>query len=164
MKPRVYIETSVVSYLTARLSRDVMVLSNQLATRAWWVNAEERYSLVTSELVIWEARQGHPEAASRRIDALDHVPLLEVSDAADTLSRKLVSQHAMPSTALHDATHVSLAVVNGVEFLATWNSRHIANPMTILRINAVCRDAGYEPVIVCTPSQLMETTHEKPIQ
>ena len=162
--PTVYIETSVVSYLTARLSRDVIVLGNQLATRAWWENAAEVYNLVTSDLVIWEARQGHPEAARRRLAELEDLPLLEISDEAEALSSKLVRENAMPRRAARDATHVSLAVVNGAEFLATWNSRHIANPMTMLRINDVCRDAGFEPVIICTPSQLMEISHEEPIQ
>ena len=137
MKPTVYVETSVVSYLTARPSRDVIVLGNQFATRAWWANATEMYNLVTSDPVIWEARQGHSEAASRQIARLEHLPLLEISDDAEALSSKLVCENAMPVTAARDAIHVSLAGVNGVEFLTTRNFRHIANPMTILRINAV---------------------------
>lgn len=161
MKPRVYVETSVVSYLTARLSRNVVVLGNQIVTRDWWRDAAEMFRLVASELVIGEASQGNPQAARDRLLVLESIQLLDASDESRALGRALIQAHALPTGAEQDAAHISVAVVNGVEYLATWNFRHIANPATAFRIEQVCRDEGYEPTMICTPSQLLEMRHEE---
>lgn len=156
MKPRVYIETSVVSYLTARLSRDVVILGNQVVTREWWEGVAGRFVPVASELVVEEASQGDPRAAAERLAVLESMQLLDASDESRALGRTLLRARAMPSEAIQDAAHIAVAAVHGVDFLATWNFRHIANPTTALRIEQVCRDAGYDPITICTPRQLME--------
>ena len=156
MKPRVYVETSVVSYLTGRLSHNVSVLANQFDTRDWWRDAMSRFELVVSPVVVSEAGVGDPQAARDRLSALAALPIIRPSDASQVLGQQLIDAHALPANAALDATHIAIAVVNGVEYLATWNFRHIANPANASRIDQVCRDAGFRPPIICTPRQLME--------
>ena len=162
MKPKVYIETSVVSYLTAWPSRDVVTLGNQVATREWWREAAGRFELVVSSLVIEESAAGDPEAARARLAALEAVQVISAGDDATELGRLLVGTRAVPAEAAADAAHVAIAVVNGVDCLVTWNMKHLANPVAAARIGQVCRDAGHEPPVICTPSQLVEMEHEEP--
>lgn len=156
MKPRVYVETSVVSYLTGRLSQNVSVLANQFATRDWWRDAMARFELVVSPVVVAEAGVGDPQAVRDRLSALASLVSIHPSDSSEVLGQQLIDAHALPANAALDATHIAIAVVNGVEYLATWNFRHIANPANASRIDQVCRDAGFRPPIICTPRQLME--------
>lgn len=156
MKPSVYVETSVLSYLTARPSNDLRAMSNQTATFEWWETQKDHYSLVVSDLVISEAGRGHPEAAQRRLSVVSNFPLLQVSQEVQNLAQALVQEHALPQKAEADALHVALAAVNGVEYLLTWNCTHIANAHTRPKIEATCRVHGYEPPVICTPLELME--------
>ena len=160
MKPTVYIETSVVSYLTARPSRDVVVAAYQEITREWWSGAAERFNLLVSELVVVEAGAGDVEAARARLDVLEDVALLDTGREAAELAQKLLDQAALPRTAAGDAAHIAIAVTNGVDYLVTWNFRHIANAAMRSRIESVCRQAGYRPPLICSPNELMEPDHE----
>ena len=159
MSPTAYIETSVVSYLTARPSRDVVVAAYQEVTREWWRDAAARFHLVASELVLAECRAGDRTAAGARLDALEGVALLNASPDAEDLARRLLELGAVPREAAADAAHIAIAVTNGVEYLVTWNFRHIANATMRVRIERACREAGYEPPVICTPNELMETGH-----
>ena len=156
MKPTAYIETSIISYLTARPSRDVVVTAYQQVTHDWWSNARDRFDLVASELVIAEASAGDTNAARARLAALNAVALLDATEDAANLTQKLLEQGAVPHTAAEDAAHIAIAVTNGVHYLVTWNFRHIANAAMRSHIERVCRQAGYEPPIICTPNELME--------
>ena len=156
VNPQVYVETSVVGYLTARPSRDVVTLGNQLATQAWWLNAPGRFDLVVSELVLQEVAAGDPTAARDRLAAVASLPVLAFDKESVELGRHLIQSHAIPSDAEQDAAHVAIAAVNRVDYLATWNLRHIANPRLIPLIDKSCRDRGYVPAMICTPSQLQE--------
>ena len=156
MKPKVYIETTVVSYLTAWPSRDVVIAGYQQITREWWENASERFDLVASELVISESQGGDADAAKERLAALEVVALLDATEDAANLAGLLVDSEAIPEKAVEDAAHIAIAVTNGVDYLVTWNCRHIANATMRSRINEVCRNAGYEPTIICTPDELMD--------
>lgn len=160
MKPTVYIETSVVSYLTARPSRDVVVAAYQEITREWWSSAAERFDLLASELVVAEAGAGDVQAARARLDVLETVALLDAGEDAVGLAQKLLDQAALPRTAAGDAGHIAIAVTNGVDYLVTWNFRHIANAAMRSRIEEVCREAGYQPPVICSPSELMEPLNE----
>ena len=159
MKPTVYIETSVVSYLAARPSRDVVIAAYQQVTREWWSNARERFELVSSELVAKEARAGDADAARARVELLESVTLLDVTEDAVELTRKLLDLGAVPRRAADDAAHIAIAVTNGVDYLTTWNFRHIVNAAMRPRIEHVCLSAGYQPAIICTPSELIEPDH-----
>ncbi len=159
MNPTAYIETSVVSYLTARPSRDVVVAAYQEVTREWWRDAAARFDLVASEVVRAECAGGDAGAARDRLKALEGVALLGASPDAEDLARRLLDLGAVPRDAAADAAHIAIAVTNGVEYLVTWNFRHIANAAMRVRIERACRQAGYEPPVICTPSELMETGH-----
>ena len=162
MRPIAYVETSVIGYLTAWPSRDVVVAAYQQVTREWWQDARDRFELVASELVVTEAAAGDPDAANSRLAALESVTLLEATDGAAELAQRLLELEAVPHNAADDAAHIAIAVANGVDYLVIWNFRHIANATMRSRIEHVCRQAGYEPAIICTPSELMESDHAEP--
>ena len=153
-KPSVYIETSLVSYLTARPSRDLLVAAHQQLTVAWWDEQRTRYELFTSQVVLAEVRAGDPDAAQRRLAVLERLPLLDVADTAIALAARLVTAQALPAQAAQDALHLAIACVHGMEYLLPWNCTHLANARLRSRIEQVCRDAGYVPPITCTPEEL----------
>lgn len=155
MKSKVYIETTIPSYLTAWPSRDLIKAAQQQATREWW-QTRDRFELLVSQLVIEEASGGDPQAAAERLKVLEGLPVLRASDEATAPAQRLVNEGTLPKTAGADALHIALAVSGGVEYLLTWNCRHIANAAMRSRIEAVCRTSGYEPPVICTPVELME--------
>ncbi len=136
-----------------------MVAAYQEVTREWWRDAAARFHLVASELVVAECRAGDRSAADARLVALQGVALLDATADAEDLARRLLDLGAVPREAAADAAHIAVAVTNGVEYLVTWNFRHIANAAMRVRIERVCREAGYEPPMICTPNELMETGH-----
>ncbi len=154
--PTVYVETSVVSYLTAWPSRDLVIAAQQAVTRERWRAAPERFVLVASELVFTEAAAGDTDAARARLTALEIVIRLDTTEDAAALTRRLLEFGAFPREAAADAAHVGIAATNRVDYLLTWNFRHIANAAVRSRIERVCRKAGYEPPVICTPNELME--------
>ena len=156
MKKKVYVETSVISYLTALPSNDLRAMANQNSTLEWWQTQGGKYELLISEFVIGEASMGNPEAAQRRLIAVSDLAELEANEAVRMLGKALIHNHALPEKAEIDAYHVAIAAVHGVEFLLTWNCTHIANAATRPRIEATCRRLGFEPPIICTPLELME--------
>ena len=156
MQPSVYLETSVIGCLAMRLSGVLRVAANQQTTRDWWDNHRQRYDLFVSRYVIDECSDGDPVAAQERLVFLNGIPLLEVSDLAVELAETLVLKGPLPPKAAIDAYHISLAAVHGVEYILTWNCKHIANPALRLRIESVCRGMGFEPPVICTPQELLE--------
>ena len=156
MRPRVYIETTVISYLTARPARDVVVAGHQQSTRDWWETASDRFELVVSELVRQEAGMGDQDAARARVSILGSLATLDATAEADGLAETLVRTAAVPPAAIRDAVHIAIAAANGVEYLVTWNFRHIANAVARPLIESACRIAGFSPPTICTPEELME--------
>jgi len=156
MPGTVYVETSVVSYLTARPSGNIVIAAHQQVTRDWWDTRRRNFTLYTSQLVLQEAAGGNPEMAEDRLRLLKDLSALDISGEASTLARALVSAGAPPATAPEDALHIAIAVVNGLEYLLTWNCRHIANAAMRKTIEQVCRAEGYEPTILCTPEELLD--------
>ena len=159
MKPRVYIETSVVSYLTARSNRDLIVAAHQQITTELW-ERRDAFEFYASELVLAEAARGDAHAAAQRLAALNGMPLLKVSSQARDLGKLLVQELAMPSKAIEDAYHVAVAAVQGMDYLITWNCTHIANLQMQRKIERICIDAGYIPAVIGTPEELLATTGE----
>ena len=156
MKPKVYIETTIISYLAARPSRDLIVAGHQQITHEWWQTARPNFAAVSSQLVAREAFAGDSEAAAARSAFLTGISLLEISEEALTLAQHLLQSKAIPQEFPEDALHVAVAVVNGIEYLLTWNYKHLANAGMRSKIEATCRELGYEAVIICTPEELME--------
>ena len=156
MKPRVYVETSVVSYLAARRAHDVVVAGRQQSTKDWWNTASTKFDLFVSALVRQEAEAGDPDAARARIALLEPLGSLDMNAEAYELAERLVGVGAVPASAQRDAAHIGVAASNGVHYLVTWNFRHIANAVVRPRIELTCRQAGFEPPVICTPDELME--------
>lgn len=161
MPNRVYIETTVISYLTARPTRDVIQLAKQAATEQWWREEGPRSELFVSQLVVDEAAQGDAEAVRRRVEVVSAVPRLETTDEAVILAKMLMHTHALPANAEDDALHVSVATVHEMDILLTWNCRHIANVMTMPRIRATIEKAGYNPPTITTPEDFLASIGER---
>ncbi len=154
--PTAYIETTVIGHLVGRIVADPIVAGRQAVTRQWWPFAVKKYRLIVSKLVADECSMGDPQAAKERLDVLDSLEFVATSALVADLARKLMLYHAVPKTEPRDAVHISLAAVNGIEYLVSWNFTHIVNPTTRTAIERVCRDAGYVPPLICTPDELME--------
>ncbi|MGQ9574050.1 MAG: type II toxin-antitoxin system VapC family toxin [Thermoguttaceae bacterium] len=156
----VYLETSIISYLTARPAGDLIAAAWQKATADWWQTQRSRFDLYVSELVIEEAAKGDSEAAARRLGAIAGIPVLAVTDSVVWLSRALISAGAVPLKALGDALHIAVFAVHGMDFLLTWNYRHIDNAEARPLIRSVCAASGYTCPEVCTPQELMGVTED----
>jgi predicted nucleic acid-binding protein len=156
MLPKVYIETSVISYLVARRNqRDLLVAANQETTREWWETRRHSFQLYASAIVLAEAARGDQTYAAARLTIAQELTLVEVSEPALTLARALLSA-GLPPNASEDALHIAIASTGGLDYLLTWNCKHIANAAIIPRVNVVVRRHGYEPPLIYTPQQLME--------
>ena len=156
--PTVYIETSIVSYLTARPTNDRLAAAWQDATCRWWETQRRRFELFTSSAVVEEAEAGHPEAAARRLAALNGLLRLNVHDDAVALAEKLLAEGALPRRAIDDALHVAISAYHGMDYLLTWNCRHIDNAELKPIMRSVCAVHGYVCPEICTPLELMGQT------
>jgi len=156
MKPKVYLETSVISYLASRPSRDLIMAAHQQITQEWWEKRRGKFELLVSQLVLQEASSGDKSAAERRNSFVKGLAQVQVSNAVIELAQKLLQVSALPVTEFADAVHVAAAAVHGVDYLLTWNLKHIANAVTRHKIESACRESGYEPPIICTPEELLE--------
>jgi hypothetical protein len=154
-KSSVYLETTIVSYLTARASRNIVLAAHQKLTHEWWEH-RDRFQLYVSQAVISEASRGDADAARRRLLAIRNMPVLAVSGEAADLADYFLEVHALPRKAAVDALHVAVAVVHGLDYVLTWNWVHIANAVIRRKLEQACRDRGYQPPIICTPEELTE--------
>ena len=155
MKPRVYLETTIPSYLTAWPSRDLVRAAHQQITRDWWDRRRAEFELYISQVVLRECQAGDATAAAERLKILQDLPLLEQTEEATLLAQALVDRVPLPERAAVDALHVAIAAVHGVDYLLTWNCTHLANAQIMRKIESVCRGSGYRMPIICTPEELM---------
>ena len=153
-KKKVYVETSVISNLTARPSRSVIDIGHQVATYEWWTSCHGTCELYSSSVVDREASKGDAAAAALRMETIAATKTLPVTEAAIELAEKLLSETAVPRTSFDDALHIAVAAVNKMDFLVTWNCKHIANAATMPKIYKVCQAAGYSCPLICTPEQM----------
>lgn len=155
MKPKVYLETSIISYLTANESTDIVIQAHQKTTRRWWDNKRALYDLYVSSAVTVEASKGNQEMAQKRSALLASLPLLDVDDDVEALAVKFLGGGALPSKARIDAVHIAVATLRGMDYLLTWNCKHIANAMIRRKIEKISESAGYELPVICTPDGLL---------
>lgn len=155
MKPKLYLETTVPSYLTAWPSRDLIRAGHQQITREWWQTRRDNFDIYISQFVLDEAGAGDIEAARERLAALHDFPLLDITDEAGDLAAALVASLALPAKAATDAAHIALAAVHGMHFLLTWNCTHIANAEMAVAIEGACCEHGFSCPVICTPEELM---------
>jgi hypothetical protein len=154
MKRKIYVETSVISYLTARPSKNVIEAGHQQSTFLFWDRRGE-FDLVASELVVTECSAGDAIAASKRLDALTGMPLLDITVRSVEIAKGLVASGIVPAKASEDAMHISIATVHFVDYLLTWNCRHIANPEIQAKIAEHFRQQGLFLPFICTPDELL---------
>ena len=157
MKPQVYIETTVVSYYASRPSRDLVVAAHQELTHEWWDGDRVRYAVFCSEIVRREAARGDAEAAGKRLATLEGVPVLSLEEEALGLAARLTERGLVPVEYGEDALHIALAVIHGMDYLLTWNCRHIASARMRLPMIHTVEESGYECPSICTPEELMES-------
>ena len=155
VKPKLYLETTVPSYLTAWPSRDLIRAGHQQITREWWQTRRDNFDIYISQFVLDEAGAGDREAARERLAALQDFPLLDITDEVGALAAALTVSLALPPKAATDAAHIALAAVHGVHFLLTWNCTHIANAEMAVAIEGVCRERAFSCPVICTPEELM---------
>ncbi len=155
-QPTIYVETSVISYLTARLSNDLVIAGHQKLTRDWWEQRRVDFELYTSQLVTQEASRGDSQAAAKRWQILQHLPLLPITKEIFELADDLVQKRILPIQAHTDALHIAVAIFHDIDYLLTWNCRHIANAEIHRQIAKLSFQQGYgEMPILCTPYELM---------
>ena len=151
----VYLETSFIGYLASRLSRDLIVAGHQQITQEWWDTRRSDFELYISRIVIDESSAGDERAAEERLTILRELPVLQLTPQAVELAKVLVARGAFPHKGKEDALHVAVAAVNGIDFLLTWNCRHVANAEMVRVAAEVCEAEGYEMPKICTPEELM---------
>ena len=150
----VYIESSVISYLTARPSNDLVKSARQAITIDWWENQRHRFDIFVSELVEEEISRGDSEAAEKRLDIASGIPNLDISDMAREIAETLIAGRLIPEKSPEDALHIGIAAAEGVDYLITWNFKHINNAETKNDINKLIENLGFVPPILCSPEEL----------
>ena len=155
MRPKVYIETSIISYLAARPSRDLITAAHQQITHTWWQERRPEFLIFASQVVLDESAAGDPQMASKRMEILENVPLLEITPEVAELAAALITRLPLPPRAGADAAHIAVAAYHGMNFLLTWNCTHIANAVLRPKIEKICREQGYSAPVLCTPEELV---------
>jgi hypothetical protein len=155
MKEIVYIETTIVSYLVARSSRDLVLSAHQQVTREWWEFERAKYRCIASEEVVREAVQGEREMAQARIKALEEVEIIRITAEVEAMAATYMATGALPPTMRPDATHLAAATLSGADYLLTWNCRHLANAHVLRRLQKEAERRGWQLPGVCTPMELM---------
>jgi hypothetical protein len=151
-----YIETTVPSYYVARTSLNLLQASRQASTRVWWDSGCSGFDLFTSLEVLDEAREGDSEMAAMRLALLHKATRLEITDDVGLLAEKLVSGGLIPAKAASDAIHIAVASVHEMDYLVTWNFKHIANPFVRDRLRKMVQDAGFHLPVLCSPDELLD--------
>jgi len=160
MKPSLYIETSVIGYLASWPQENVTIAGHQNTTRVWWLTAAERFDLFVSQLVVRECSEGDSSAVTERLNSIQAIPVLPITSQAESLALALIDGHAVPESQPNDALHIALASAHGVEYLVSWNFRHIVNASLRPAIERICRDCGWNSPIICTPEELLENNDD----
>lgn len=155
MKPKLYLETTIPSYLTAKLSRDLIIAGHQQITQEWWRKREDDFELYISLFVKDEVTAGDLNAASARLDIIKNIPALELTSDVEALTQALLTSRILPAKAATDAAHIAISAVHGMEFLMTWNCAHLANAFIAKSVIKDCNGFGYACPIICTPEELL---------
>jgi predicted nucleic acid-binding protein len=151
----VYLETSFISYLVARPSRDLIVAGHQQTTHEWWDNRRGQFECLVSQFVIDEASDGDSAEVDKRLAVLGVLPTLEVTAEAQGLAKAIMAAGILPPTAFPDAGHVAVSAAHAVDYLLTWNCKRLANAQISRRIAVVCEKLCHKMPVVCTPEELM---------
>lgn len=156
----VYIETTIPSYLAARPSRDLVIAAHQQITHEWWLTASDRFELFVSEAVLRETREGNPAYASKRMGIVADLEVLEFTSEVDFLAREYERRVVLAGPAVTDLAHFAFAVAYNIEYLVTWNCKHIANGQVIKRLAKANQELGRSTPIIVTPEELLSRIPE----
>ena len=156
----VYIETSIVSYLRQRPSSQVVMAARQLLTHQWWDDERGNYELVTSQYVLDEALAGDPALAAERLQSLDGIPLLPLDPQIGIIANEIISRAILPPKAAIDALHIAMVAHHRIQYLLTWNCKHIANAKILPRLHDSLTDLGCPIPIICTPEEMVDDDSE----
>ncbi|MCD4784948.1 MAG: type II toxin-antitoxin system VapC family toxin [Candidatus Eremiobacteraeota bacterium] len=155
MKAKLYLETTIPSYLISRPSRDLIVAAHQQITRDWWEKRRLDFEIFISQFVLDEAGQGDEEASQKRLETLSEFNILDITDEVTNLTAEILLSGIIPQKSATDAAHIAIATIHKMNFLLTWNCAHLANAEIWIAIYSVCGSKGYECPIICTPEELM---------
>jgi len=150
----IYLETSVISYYTAKPSRDVIVLAHQEITHEIWDKLKKKFKIYISEVVIEEAGSGDKEASQKRLSVIQDFPLLELNKEVEKLTEVYIKEFQIPKKALRDAVHLAIASVHNIDYLVSWNCAHIANGVVIKKLSEINTKMGIHIPVICTPEFL----------
>jgi hypothetical protein len=157
---RIYIESTIPSYMGARPTRDLIQAARQQLTRDWWDSARHRHELFTSQIVLDEIASGEAAMAARRLDAMAGVTLLDLTDEAKAFTKAILASGVLPPDADRDAAHIALATVHQMDILLSWNCRHIANAAIQPRLRRLAEESGFTLPVLCTPDELSGELYE----
>jgi predicted nucleic acid-binding protein len=155
MSETVYIETSILGYLTARPTRNLILAANIEVTKEWWESHRSTFTLYVSQVVLDEVARGDAEIALKRLEILNGLPLVELNQSVRSLAAQFLSRSSLPPKASDDAVHIAAATVHGLDYLLTWNCRHIANAQIQRNLEEISLDFGYQLPVICTPYELL---------
>ena len=155
MTPRLYLETTIPSYLVARRSRDMQIATDQEATESWWHLHRVDFEIFVSQVVVREVRRGDVELAAARLEKIRGLTLLDPTPASEELTERLLADGIVPAVAADDAAHIGLAAAHAMDFLLTWNCKHINNRFTFRRIERACAACALSCPVIATPTELM---------
>ncbi len=155
VKQKVYIETSVVSYYASRPSRDLVIAARQETTRELWPVLVNRFDRYISMLVLTEINKGDQTAVNERKKAISDLPVLDITTESESLAHAIVREGLIPERFGEDSLHIALAVVNGMDYLVTWNFRHLNNALTKIHIMRFVEKQGYVVPVMCSPDELL---------
>jgi len=155
MRETVYIETSILGYLTARSTKNLILAANIEVTKEWWEFRRSAFTLYISKVVLDEVARGDPEIAANRQEILDGVPLVELNQDVRSLAAQFLSRSNLPPKASDDAVHIAAATIHGLDYLLTWNCKHIANAQIQRKLEEISFDFGYQLPVICTPYELL---------
>ena len=150
-----YLDTSVIGYLTIRPSTNLITASNSVITQNWWDTRRQNFTLYISEVVLEELARGDQEIATKRLELISELPLLAINEAVEELAQQFLIKSNLPPKASDDALHIALATVYKVDYLLTWNCKHIANAQIQKKLSQISIESGYELPTICTPYELM---------
>jgi predicted nucleic acid-binding protein len=155
VKETVYIETSILGYLTARETQNKIISANMEITQTWWENRRSDFSLYISQVVIDEVTRGDQEIALKRLELINGLPLLELNQSVRNLAAEFLIRSNLPSKASEDSVHIAAATIHGLDYLLTWNCKHIANAQIQKKLSQISLEFGYDLPIICTPYELL---------
>jgi predicted nucleic acid-binding protein len=157
----VYIETTILSYLVANPARDIVIAGHQQTTQEWWSTRRTDFDCFISQVVIDEISAGDPTEVSKRLAVAGTLNSLAVTFDSERITESIMKSGVLPKRAVRDAAHIAVATVHNIQYLLTWNCKHLANAQIAKRIAALCNLGGFEMPTICTPEELLENVTDE---